>query len=101
MIHVLASIHVKEAHLAEFIAIFKANVPAVLREKGCIEYAPTIDVASGMARQELDAKVVTIIEKWESLEDLQAHSQAPHMLSYGEAVKEMVEKVTLKILQAA
>lgn len=101
MIHVLASIQVKPAHLAEFIAIFKANVPNVLQEDGCIEYSPTIDVASGLPGQALAPNVVTIIEKWSSLEALHAHLQAPHMKSYGEAVKDMVESVTLKILQAA
>ena len=101
MINVLAFIQVKEAHLAEFVGIFKANVPNVLKEDGCLEYVPTIDFASGMQRQELAPKVVTVIEKWTSLEALQAHMQAPHMLTYGEAVKEMVESVTLKVLQAA
>ena len=101
MINVLASVHVKQGRRAEFIAIFKANVPNVLKEDGCIEYAPTIDAATSDARQELDPNLVTVIEKWETLEALQAHTQAPHMLAYGETVKDMVEKVTLKILQAA
>ena len=101
MINVLAFIQVKPAHVAEFIAVFKANVPNVLKEDGCIEYSPTVDVASGMSSQELTPTVVTIIEKWASLDALRAHAQAPHMLSYGEAVKEMVESVTLRILQPA
>ena len=101
MINVLAFIQVKPAHRAEFIAAFKANVPTVLKEDGCIEYTPTVDIASGMSNQELAPTIVTIIEKWESLDALRAHAQAPHMLSYGEAVKDMVESVTLRILQAA
>ncbi|MCK5681445.1 antibiotic biosynthesis monooxygenase, partial [bacterium] len=31
--------------------------------------------------------VVTIIETWESLEDLQVHLSAPHMIAYEEEVK--------------
>lgn len=101
MIHVLASIQVKEGHLAEFVAIFKANVPNVLAEKGCVEYVPTLDVQTDMTRQVTDKNEVTIVEKWATLEDLIAHSQAPHMLRYGEQVKEIVANVSLKILAAA
>jgi len=49
----------------------------------------------------LNRNVVTIIEKWESLKDLQAHLSAPHMLAYQEKVKDLVENVSLKILEEA
>jgi quinol monooxygenase YgiN len=60
MINVVASIHIKEGRLSEFIEIFKSNIPNVLEEKGCIEYVPTIDVPTGLPRQELNDNVVTI-----------------------------------------
>ena len=101
MIHVIASIHVKEGRLSEFIEIFKSNVPNVLSEKGCIEYVPTIDVPTGLPPQELDKNVVTIVEKWDCLDDLQAHLSAPHMLAYKEKVETIVEKVSLKVLERA
>ena len=44
---------------------------------------------------------VTIIEKWGSLEDLQTHLTAPHMLAYKEKVKDLVDKVSLKVLMEA
>ena len=44
MVNVIASIHIKEGHLPEFMEIFKSNVPKVLEEEGCIEYVPTIDL---------------------------------------------------------
>jgi len=98
MINVIASIHIKEGRLSEFIEIFKSNIPKVLEEKGCIEYVPTIDVSTGLPPQELNNNVVTIIEKWDSLEDLQVHLSAPHMLAYKENVKDLVDKVSLKVL---
>ena len=101
MINVIAALHIKEGRVAEFIEIFKANVPNVLKEKGCIEYAPTVDLASGLAVQDVDANVVTIIEKWNSIDDLKAHLVAPHMQAYGEKVKGMLEKRSIKILGAA
>jgi quinol monooxygenase YgiN len=101
MINVIASIHIKEGRLSEFIEIFKSNIPNVLEEKGCIEYVPTIDVPTGLPSQELNNHVVTIIERWGSLEDLQAHLSAPHMLAYKEKVKDFVDKVSLKVLGEA
>jgi quinol monooxygenase YgiN len=44
---------------------------------------------------------VTIIEKWNSLEDLKAHLSSPHMLAYREKTKTLVEKMSIKILKEA
>ena len=101
MINVIASIHIKEGRLSEFIEIFKTNIPKVLEEKGCVEYVPTIDVPTGLPPQELNNNVVTIIEKWGSLEELKAHMTAPHMLVYKEKVKDLIDKVSLKVLMEA
>ena len=101
MINVIASIHIKEGKLSEFIEIFKSNISAVLEEKGCIEYIPTVDVPTGLPPQKLNDNVVTIIEKWETLEDLKTHLSAPHMLKYREKTKELVEKMSVKVLKEA
>lgn len=101
MIHVIASVSIKQGRRPEFLDIFKANVPNVLQEKGCLEYRPTVDIAAGLDPQVLDENLVTIIEKWESLDDLRAHLTAPHMLDYRTKVSSMVEKVVLKVLEDA
>ena len=100
MIHVLASIRVKESCREDFLKIFTANIPAVLVEEGCIEYIPTVDFQTDFPPQLIDANTVTIIEKWESYQTLQAHLAAPHMLTYKSAVQDLVEGVSLKILQS-
>jgi quinol monooxygenase YgiN len=51
--------------------------------------------------QELNANVVTIIEKWRRPEDLQAHLATPHMRAYREKVNDLVEKVSFKVLTEA
>jgi len=99
MINVIASIQIKEGKVSDFIEIFKSNIPKVLEEKGCIEYVPTVDVATGLPPQELNTNVVTIIEKWNSLEDLMAHLSAPHMQVYREKTKMLVEKMSIKVLE--
>lgn len=101
MIYVIASICIREGHVSEFVDIFKSNIPHVLEEEGCIAYVPTIDMETGLPPQERDANIVTIIEKWRSLEDLKAHMTAPHMLAYREKVKDLVADVSLKVLTEA
>ena len=101
MIHVIASITIKEGRLSEFLEIFKSNIPNVIEETGCMEYVPTIDVPSGLTAQTCNENVVTIIEKWNTLEDLKKHMSSPHMLAYREKVKDHVEHVSLKILKEA
>ena len=99
MITVLASIYVKTGEKDKFLEIFKANVPSVYTEDGCISYEPMVDIDSQLAPQELDENIVTIVEQWESVEALKAHIVAPHMLTYQDKVKNIVEKVSLKVLQ--
>lgn len=99
MIHVIASIQIKEGQVSSFLEIFKSNMPAVLKEKGCIEYVPAVDVPTDLPPQEKNDHVVTVIEKWSSLEDLKAHISAPHMLAYKKKTKALVEKTSIRILK--
>ena len=102
MIHVIATIETNHGYKAQFLEIFKANVPAVLAEDGCIRYEPTVDADSGLAPQGgVRENAVTIVEAWESLDALFAHLKAPHMLAYKEATAGMVKGVTLQVLQPA
>lgn len=101
MIHVIASLRIKEGRVAEFIEIFRANMPNVLKEQGCIEYLPTIDVPTGLPPQDLNEHGVTVVERWACLGDLRAHLSSRHMLAYGKQVKDLVENTSLKILRDA
>lgn len=101
MVNVIASIRVKEGQRSDFIEIFKSNIPAVLEEEGCIRYAPAVDIETDLPAQSLDANSVTVIEKWNTLSDLKAHLEAPHMLKFRDRVKGMVEDVSLKVLENA
>lgn len=101
MIHVIASVQVKPGTVKEFLGIFKANVPLVKAEKGCIQYVPTVDINADLLPQVMDENAVTIVEAWESLNDLRAHLGSPHMLAYREKVSAIVESVTIRVLQEA
>ena len=101
MISVLASIQLHQGQRAAFLEIFNANVPLVRQESGCIEYFPAVDIDAGLPPQLFDENMVTVIEKWQSLEALRAHLASPHMLEYKEKVKTLVKDLSLKVLQVA
>jgi len=102
MICVLATIEVAPGRRDDFLAAFAVLAPQVRAEPGCLEYGPMVDVettipSQGPARDD----VAVIVEKWESIEALEAHLMAPHMLEYRKATKELVRNVTLQILRPA
>lgn len=99
MICVIASIRVREGARDAFLEIFNQNIPKVRAEAGCIEYFPAADVEAGLPIQARDDRLVTVVEKWQSVEALHAHLASPHMLDYKEQVKDLVEGVSLKVLQ--
>ena len=102
MIHVIATIELKEDGREKYLEILQKNVPNVRAEKGCIHYEPTIDINSGLPAQgEVRPNVVTLVEAWESLDTLHTHLKAPHMLDYREKVKDLVKQVSLQVLEPA
>ncbi len=99
MIHVIAMIQLKPGAQDEFLSCFREVIPSVRAEQGCLAYEPTVDAATNLAAQpDPRQDVVTVVEKWESLEALEAHLVAPHMLSYRQRVKSLVEGVSLHVL---
>ena len=102
MVHVIATIELKPGTREAWLAEFRKLVPVVHAEAGCIEYGPTIDVASGLAVQvPLRNDVVTVVEKWSDLASLATHLAAPHMNEFRERNKAMIAGLTLQVLQPA
>lgn len=99
MINVIASISVKTGKFYDYLVILRSTLQAVRKEKGCIGYIPTVDIDAKLPSQALDKNVVTILEQWENLEALHAHLGSPHMQEYRERVKNLIESVSLKVLQ--
>lgn len=102
MIVVIAEISIAEGKRDEFLPLFKALVPSVLAETGCIEYGPTVDVDSGIdAQAELRPNVVTVVEKWQDVDALKAHLTAPHMAEFRESARDLMTGLTLRIVEPA
>ena len=102
MISVIATIETGEGGRDDFLGAFGRLVPKVLAEEGCIEYGPWVDVPTSIPGQSAaGGNVVTVIEKWESVEALEAHLMAPHMLEFRKAIEKLPVSITLQILEPA
>ena len=88
MIHVLAIITAKPGMRERVLEAFRANMPAVHAEEGCIEYAPA----------KLGPDTFVVIEKWASLEALKAHAAAPHMAAYGAKTRDLLASRVIHVL---
>jgi quinol monooxygenase YgiN len=99
MIHVVAVITAKPGKREEILGHFRANVPAVRAEKGCIEYGAAIDADPALPMQtKWGPDTFLVIEKWESMDALKAHAAAPHMAAYAAKVKESIASRVIHIL---
>jgi quinol monooxygenase YgiN len=102
VIHVIATIELAAGKREAFLAEFRRVVPLVRAEEGCLDYGPAIDVPSGLSAQPpVRNDVVTVIERWEGLEALQAHVAAPHMRDYRARVEDFVVRTQIQVLQPA
>ena len=102
MIYVIATIELEDGQRDNFLQEFRQIVPLVLAENGCIEYGPTIDIETNIGAQpDVRSNSAIIVEKWDSIEALEAHLIAPHMLTYREKVKPFVKQVDLRIMEPA
>jgi quinol monooxygenase YgiN len=102
MIHVVATISLEPGTRPAFLEVFRRLTPLVRGEGGCLEYQAAIDVPTTLAIQEGPRPdVVTVVEKWETLEALYAHTSAPHMAEYRARVKDYVTGVNLLVMEPA
>lgn len=102
MIYVIATIELSLGGKEKYLAELKRVTPSVLKEKGCIEYGPTVDVPTGIPIQVPQRdNVVTLIERWESVEALKLHLTQPHYLEYRERVKEVLKGASIQVLTPA
>jgi quinol monooxygenase YgiN len=102
MIHVIAIITAKPGQRDNILAAAKANIPAVLAEDGCIEYAPAIDAEGlGSFQTKFGPDTFVFIEKWRDAQALKAHAAAPHMAAYAGKVKDLIASRVIHVLSPA
>jgi quinol monooxygenase YgiN len=101
MIQVVVEIVAKAGQSDAALKAFKANVPAVHAEQGCIEYAAFVDAAGFGSLAPYGDDTFVVVEKWESASHLKAHAKAPHTLQYQAKVKDLIESRTIHVLSPA
>jgi quinol monooxygenase YgiN len=102
MIHVIAVITTKPGMREAVLREFRANMPAVHAEQGCIEYQPAVDAEGiGSFQTPFGPDSFVVIEKWESAEALKAHAAAPHMAAYAARTREMIASRAIHVLSPA
>ena len=102
MVHVIAVITAKPGQRDNILQHFRANVPAVKAEKGCIEYGAAVDAEPALKFQTaFGPDTFLVVEKWESLDALKAHAAAPHMAAYGAKTKDFIAGRVIHVLQPA
>jgi quinol monooxygenase YgiN len=102
MIRVVAVITAKPGLREELLALFRANVPKVHAEAGCIEYGPFVDVERFAGFQApIGPDAFVVLETWADAAALKAHAAAPHMAEYGRASKPMIAERKIHIFAPA
>ncbi len=102
MVHVVAIITAKSGMREQVLEAFRANVPAVHAEAGCIEYGATIDAEGvGDLQTKFGDDTFVVVEKWQSLDALKAHAAAPHMAAYAAKTKDMLASRVIHVLSPA
>jgi quinol monooxygenase YgiN len=102
MIHVIAVITAQPGKRDEILGHFRANVPAVRAEQGCIEYGAAVDADPALPFQTpYGPDTFLAVEKWESMEALKAHAAAPHMKAYAAKTRDLIASRVIHILAPA
>jgi len=102
MIHVIATITTHPGKREELLAATRANLPAVRAEPGCIAFAPVVDDAGAASIQtRLGDDSFVLIEQWSSVQALETHLQAPHMLAHFAATSHLVANAVVHVLSDA
>lgn len=101
-VSVIAVITTNPGQRETILEAFRANMPAVHAEDGCIEYFPTID-AEGMGsfQTPFGEDTFVVIEKWASKDHLMAHAVSPHMKEYASKTKDLIADRTIHVLSSA
>jgi len=92
---------VKEGCMEEFLSLCEKLRPLVLGEKGCHGYDYTREIASPLSIQEpINSDRITLVERWESLDALRTHGEAPHMKELGSKMKDLRSSVIARVGQS-
>ena len=100
-VYVLCRFDLKpDADVSDYVSKTLAVVPTVRAENGCQMYTLLKDAETDWDKpQRFGERTLWMIEKWDSIEALKAHIDAPHMKAFGPTVRGMRSSGTFHVLQ--
>jgi quinol monooxygenase YgiN len=100
-VYVLCRFDLKpEADLAAYQAKTLGIIPQVLAEDGCQFYTLLKDARTDWDRpMRFGERTLWMLEKWDSVEALKKHLDAPHMKAFGPTVRDMRRSATFHVLE--
>lgn len=90
MIYVLATVHVRAEHRADFLENARTVIGATHREPGCRSY----DLMSSIT----EPNCFVFVERWDSREALEAHFSTPHLKEWKRVSAAFVESVKIEVI---
>jgi quinol monooxygenase YgiN len=100
-VYVLCRFDLKpDADIADYVSKTLSIVPTVRAENGCQMYTLLKDAQTDWEKpMRFGERTLWMIEKWDSIEALKAHINAPHMKAFGPTVRPMRSSGTFHVLQ--
>jgi quinol monooxygenase YgiN len=101
MVHVIAINKARPGMRARVLQFLRANKPAVLAERGCVEYFVTVDARDAPGLQApLGDDGFVVFERWADMDAFHAHANAPHVLTYRDNVRDLIAEKAVHVLNA-
>lgn len=101
MINVVVTLEPVPGRTNDVVRELRVLLPLARAEPGCIEYDAAEDVDLALPGQPAARLgVVTVIQKWRTLEDLRAHFSAAHAVTYRSRVSGFIQCSTFRVFDA-
>ena len=99
MVHIFAIYCAKPGMRPKVLEFLRANTPAVLAERGCIEYFATTDAQHAPGLQTpLGEDGFIVYERWADMDAFHAHANAPHVITYRENTGALIARRTVHVM---
>lgn len=100
-VYVLCRFDLKDdTDINDYVTKTLSVVPLVRAENGCRFYTLLKDVKSDWDKpMRFGERTYWMVEKWDSIEALKAHIDAPHMKAFGPTVRDMRKNATFHVLE--
>jgi quinol monooxygenase YgiN len=104
MIHITALITAEPGKRQDILNVVLPLVPGIREEPGCVEYTVTIDadvVGTMHKPTPYGPDTYVVVERWETLADLERHSELPVVAEFFEKIAPLMKSRVVHFLVPA